>query len=704
MKITLHIGLIGCSAQALATKLSRQANGSNSVAPAHSEMSKSFVKAFYTGPQALQGWSASLPPTRHLHIFAPKLTQVIWPAHHIAQNIETLRALGHDLDLRAVIDSPQAIAARLYAQQILAGRTAPLTSDFTAPREGIASEQLPKALELAPRILPWCAAHPIDFSLYAPSSDHRPLSDETLERLRQINLMRARLKQTEQSGYAALPMASLHQLAQIDGPALDPDHWGPVVARLAASWAPLRPYLPDHLIQYVFAPCSPQIWQPPATTRGFRPSQYLVAAAGLERDRLAATKEEKIRDIGKAVLHKISNIRRPEIEAGFTGQLPTWAKPTLYELMESGKFAFDRPIERPSTEFPLTSKPFKGSLIITCMKNEGPYLLDWLAFHRSIGFENFIIYANDCSDGTDDMLKRLDELGVVNYRPNNDFGPKGPQLDALQAVLNEPIYQDATVTCHIDADEFINIQCGDGTLQALHAASAGASHVALSWRMFGHDGQIEIPTEPIFALNQRAAPSVCPLPHYIHGIKTLSFQPHLYDTLGAHRPKGLPQVNRKSVKWINGSGQDVTARYRDTNWRSNQKTKGYDLVQLNHYALRSRDGYFVKRARGRALHIGDQIDHSYWMRMDWNDVPEPSILRHAPRFDQYKAQLLADHRLDTLHKQAIIWHSELALKLKRDPDFVGEIQILDQPNLSATERMAYCLAYETQQGQDRQDR
>ncbi|MGB8813172.1 MAG: glycosyltransferase family 2 protein, partial [Paracoccaceae bacterium] len=38
--------------------------------------------------------------------------------------------------------------------------------------------------------------------------------------------------------------------------------------------------------------------------------------------------------------------------------------------------------------------------IVTTMKNEGPFILEWIAYHRMIGVDDFLIYTNDCSDGT----------------------------------------------------------------------------------------------------------------------------------------------------------------------------------------------------------------------------------------------------------------------------------------------------------------
>ncbi len=45
--------------------------------------------------------------------------------------------------------------------------------------------------------------------------------------------------------------------------------------------------------------------------------------------------------------------------------------------------------------------------IVTTMKNEGPFILEWIAYHRAIGVQDFLVYTNDCTDGTDDLLRLL---------------------------------------------------------------------------------------------------------------------------------------------------------------------------------------------------------------------------------------------------------------------------------------------------------
>jgi len=50
---------------------------------------------------------------------------------------------------------------------------------------------------------------------------------------------------------------------------------------------------------------------------------------------------------------------------------------------------------------------------VSMMKDEAPYLLEWFAHHMAVGFTDILVYTNDCSDGTDAMLMRLEELGRV---------------------------------------------------------------------------------------------------------------------------------------------------------------------------------------------------------------------------------------------------------------------------------------------------
>lgn len=78
------------------------------------------------------------------------------------------------------------------------------------------------------------------------------------------------------------------------------------------------------------------------------------------------------------------------------------ADPDLIALAEG---CFDaRPVRPPTS----AARPREGATcIVSTMKNEGPFILEWIAHHRAIGVDDFLIYTNDCTDGTDRLLDAL---------------------------------------------------------------------------------------------------------------------------------------------------------------------------------------------------------------------------------------------------------------------------------------------------------
>ena len=51
--------------------------------------------------------------------------------------------------------------------------------------------------------------------------------------------------------------------------------------------------------------------------------------------------------------------------------------------------------------------------ILSTMKNEGPFILEWVAHHKALGFDNIVVCTNDCEDPTVEILKYLEKMGLV---------------------------------------------------------------------------------------------------------------------------------------------------------------------------------------------------------------------------------------------------------------------------------------------------
>ena len=121
-----------------------------------------------------------------------------------------------------------------------------------------------------------------------------------------------------------------------------------------------------------------------------------------------------------------------------------------------------------------------GNVIVGCMKNEAPYIVEWVAYHRAMGVDNFLIYTNGCEDGTTELLDHLQEMGVLQHRDNNDWKGKSPQQFALNNSQSEPVIKNAEWIIHIDVDEFINVRTGNGTLDDLFKATGNATNIAMT--------------------------------------------------------------------------------------------------------------------------------------------------------------------------------------------------------------------------------
>lgn len=146
------------------------------------------------------------------------------------------------------------------------------------------------------------------------------------------------------------------------------------------------------------------------------------------------------------------------------------------------------------------------TLIVSTMRNEAPFLIEWLAYHQHIGFTDFLIYSNDCDDGTDAMLDRLATLGHLVHERNHSRGKKPIQWRALNKADRHALTKAADWIFVADVDEFLNIHAGDGTLTDLFAPSPDAEGFAIPWRMFGNSGVRAFEDSPVLAQFTHAAP------------------------------------------------------------------------------------------------------------------------------------------------------------------------------------------------------
>jgi len=336
-----------------------------------------------------------------------------------------------------------------------------------------------------------------------------------------------------------------------------------------------------------------------------------------------------------------------------------------------------------TVEFPLKAhvSPHGRVTAVSMMKDEGPFVLEWVAHHLAVGFTDLVVYTNDCSDGTDDMLIRLEELGLAHHRRNDIPEGQRPQPSALNYAQDEPLVGASDWVLVFDADEFLCIRHGDGSLDGMisDAKEAGANGIVITWRTFGSGGIQEWSRAPVTEQYLYAAPTMW---NKGWGVKTLfQFDPD-YWKLGIHRPKiknkhlktGFPDT----VHWLNGSGRPMEDYFKFRGWRSIVRTVGYDWVQMNHYAVKSIDSYVLRKLRGNVNNKKNKYNHEYWSLQDRNEVRDDSILRHSERRAEIMAQLLEDPVLNKLHFNAVERAEARLAEFKATPDYAQLVADIEE--------------------------
>lgn len=327
------------------------------------------------------------------------------------------------------------------------------------------------------------------------------------------------------------------------------------------------------------------------------------------------------------------------------------------------------------------------------MKDEGPYVVEWVAHHLALGFTDLLVYTNDCSDGTDTILKRLEALDIgVHHRDN--IIPEGmkPHPSMLKSAVGEDLVINSDWLLVLDADEFMSINHPSGTLDGLVADlnALDAHAMVITWRIFGSSGIRDWSREPVTKQFTWAAPQFW---NKGWGTKTLlRFDPK-YLRLGMHRPI-IKKHHRDtsypdSVLWVNGSGLPLEDWFKMRGWRSIRRTLGYDWAQMNHYAIKSMDAYSLRKYRGNANLKKDKYNSDYWALQDRNEVQDFSIQRHQDKMLETMQQLLADPEIARLHDAAHSHAEQRLAKYRSEPAYQEYVaQLVQASNTPISEVVA----------------
>lgn len=253
--------------------------------------------------------------------------------------------------------------------------------------------------------------------------------------------------------------------------------------------------------------------------------------------------------------------------------------------------------------------------IVAIMKNEAPYVEEWIRYHLLAGADHFYIYDNGSTDGMEDILAPYVKKGVVTYRYFPGIAQQLPAYnDALQNYRNKSRY-----IAFIDTDEFLFPVIPGTTLpqitKEILSLNPQAGGIAVNWRMFGSSHLEKKPEGGVlknflWRADEDGKGNDC--------IKTIVDPRKVAFFDHVHYPRyclGWYSVDEKGQKvegWSHPMGK-------------------LDRIRINHYFTKSKEEWIIRRSLGRADSADRSTDRTIqeFYEHDNNDIFDDSALRYA---------------------------------------------------------------------------
>lgn len=256
--------------------------------------------------------------------------------------------------------------------------------------------------------------------------------------------------------------------------------------------------------------------------------------------------------------------------------------------------------------------------IAAIMKDEEPYIREWLDYHIAAGVTKFYIYDNNEEPN---KLRRVIapyvDSGVVEY---TFFPGRALQNHAYNDAIRRHRFE-ARYIALIDGDEFIYPRGGDSDIpdavEKIMSENPGAAGLALNWRIYGSSGQkgkdfgrgvltrFTWRANDDNEINQHIKPIVNPRcvdvmisPHY-----AMYFQ-------------GMYAVDEH--------GHRMNPHHR------NPHNTG-DRMRINHYITKSAEEYVEKKTRGPVNKLSADPNEYEFEKFDRNEIHDDGIRDYLAR-------------------------------------------------------------------------
>lgn len=256
-------------------------------------------------------------------------------------------------------------------------------------------------------------------------------------------------------------------------------------------------------------------------------------------------------------------------------------------------------------------RPAHRAAVVGTMRDDGIYTLEWIAYHLALGFERIFVYTNDNADGSDALLRVLSSHDVITLIESETSGKVPPEVKAYEHSIH--LLQDLRAfewVLYADSDEYFvpAPHFGNSVMNVLAALEEQfperlPSCVCYAWLWFVSEMAYQRTPGLLIERFQHARH------HWI--TKALV---RLQDVTSM-RHEHFPDV--KAGGFLVDSAFDLLPLDVTEIWR--RRNPQYAGGRVNHYWPKSFEEFAIKKARGRALDLEENLyDRPFELFFRWN--------------------------------------------------------------------------------------
>ena len=233
--------------------------------------------------------------------------------------------------------------------------------------------------------------------------------------------------------------------------------------------------------------------------------------------------------------------------------------------------------------------------VVAIVKGDGAFIEEWLAYHRLIGVDHFLLYDNDPGLPLRPLAEAFESFVTVVDWPRTTAAWPGRNLQTKTYTHALELVARYRWVTFLDVDEFIVLRRHE-TLAAFLSSFGDAGSVRLNWHVFGHNGHYEDPRGLITsALTRRmAAPSA--------------------QTKAISRPEAVATITSAHFCRLKRGWRTVDANghtYGDALYAGKS-----DVAHINHYQCRSFLTWMGRVERGDVSFDRSEVPLEHAWRLD----------------------------------------------------------------------------------------